>query len=196
MKVKNKSKLFTIIIILFSMLFLTGITLSIISTMNIFSNVKLATVIEVNDKTIKVKIGEQNGDPIIYELKKYKIFNIKENDNIYVNIKDNKVKYSIKPIDSDKLEKIGIILISAPFLILSLGIMFCMLILLPIAIIKYNKLSIIQSIPIISFSIGTLMIILFTEENSPNIFTIIGLSFVFIPSLILIFSSKIKKNKK
>jgi hypothetical protein len=193
MKVKNKSKLFTIIIILFSMLFLTGITLSIISTMNIFSNVKLATVIELNDKTIKVKIGEQNGDPIIYELKKYKIFNIKENDNIYINVKNNKVKYSIKPIDSDKLEKIGIILISAPFLILSLGIMFFILILLPIAIIKFNKLSIIQSIPIISFSIGTLMIILSTEENSPNIFIIIGFLLIFFSPLYMQIYEKRKK---
>ena len=122
MKVKNKSKLFTIIIILFSMLFLTGITLSIISTMNIFSNVKLATVIEVNDKTIKVKIGEQNGDPIIYELKKYKIFNIKENDNIYVKLKEDKVNYSIKPFE---LKKFGILLIEVPMVILILMLIFC-----------------------------------------------------------------------
>lgn len=189
MKVKNKSKLFTIIIILFSMLFLTGITLSIISTMNIFSNVKLATVIEVNDKTIKVQIGEQNGDPIIYELKKYKIFNIKENDNIYINIKDNKVKYSIKPIDSDKLEKIGGYLAIFSITTIFLASILNMLL-------KYDTLKlIIYDIP---FFIGITIMAIFGEIYNANeiigtIGGIIGFLLIFFGPVYMVILKKRKK---
>lgn len=158
---KNKSKLFTIIIILSSVSFLIGIILSVISTMNIFSNVKLAYVIEVNDKTIKVQIGEQNGDPIIYELKKYKILNIKEEDNIYIDVKDNKVKYSIKPIDSDKLEKNGgflaIFSITTIFLASILNMF-----------LKYDSLKlIIYFIPVF---IGITILVIFAEISKVNVY--------------------------
>ena len=190
MKEKMKSKLFTIIIILFLILFLTGIILSIISTMNVFNNVKLATVIEVNDKTIKVQIGEQNGDPIIYELKKYKIFNIKENDNIYINIKDNKVKYSIKPIDSDKLEKIGGYLAIFSITIIFLASILNMLL-------KYDALKLI--IYVIPFILGIIIIVIFGEIYNANeiigtIGGIIGGSLIFFSPLYMqIYEERKKK---
>ena len=190
MKEKKKSKLFTIIIILFCMLFLTGIVLSVMSTMNVFNNVKLATVIEVNDKTIKVQIGEQNGDPIIYELKKYKIFNIKENDNIYINIKDNKVKYSIKPIDSDKLEKIGGYLAIFSITTIYLASLLNMLL-------KYDALKhIIYCLP---FFIGITIMAIFVEISKDNIYigtigVIIGFLLIFFgPVYMVIFKKRKKK---
>ena len=156
---KNKSKLLTIltiIIILCSISWLIGIILSIISTRNIFNNVKLVSVIEVNDKTIKVQISEKNGNPIIYELKRYKIFNIKENDNIYVKLKEDKVNYSIKPFE---LKKFGILLIEVPMVILILMLIFCF-IFFQIYIVKGSKIPIKEKIIYIAFFIGFIILIL------------------------------------
>lgn len=191
--INNKSKVIKIWLILSVTSFLIGTTIAFLSAYNFFDNNKQVSIIEVNDKTIKVQSGEQNGDPVIYELKRYKILNKKENDKIYIKIKDNKAKYSLIQIEPDKIEKIALILMIAPILIIVLYIWFLVFILLPIYIIKSSNNRIAGTVIYIMFWIGMILCII----NENNDWSIIGF-LLMIPITIwcIIKEKKHKKHKK
>ena len=82
--IKNKLKILKICLLVLLTSFAIGIIIGIMSAYNFFDYSKEVYIIEINDKTIKVQSGEENGDPIIYELKRNKILNYKINDKIYI----------------------------------------------------------------------------------------------------------------
>ena len=192
--INNKSKVIKIWLILSLTSFLIGTTIAFMSAYNFFDNNKQVSIIEVNDKTIKVQSGEQNGDPIIYEIKRYKILNKKENDKIYIKIKDNKAKYSLIQIGPDKIEKIALILMIAPILIIVLYIWFLVLMLFPIYIIKSSNNRIVGTIIYIMCWIGMILCII----NKDNVWNIIGILLMIVPGTIwcIIKEKKHKKHKK
>lgn len=192
--IKNKLKILKICLIVLLTSFAIGIIIAIMSAYNFFDYSKEVSIIEINDKTIKVQSGEENGDPIIYELKKNKILNYKINDKIYIKLKDNKVKYSIIQLEPKKIEKIGVILIMAPFFIIALIILFMIFVVLPIYLIKKCNNRIALSIIYIMFCIGMILGVIF--EN--NIWDIIGLLLMIIPGIIycIIKTKKIAQSNK
>ena len=192
--IKNKLKILKICLIVLLTSFAIGIIIAIMSAYNFFDYSKEVSIIEINDKTIKVQSGEENGDPIIYELKRNKILNYKINDKIYIKLNDNKVKYSIIQIEPKKIEKIGVILILAPFFIIALIILFMIFVVLPIYLIKKCNNRIALSIIYIMFCIGMIVGVIF--EN--NIWDIIGLLLMIIPGIIycIIKTKKIAQSNK
>jgi len=192
--IKNKLKILKICLLVLLTSFAIGIIIGIMSAYNFFDYSKEVYIIEINDKTIKVQSGEENGDPIIYELKKNKILNYKINDKIYIKLKDNKVKYSIIQLEPKKIEKIGVILIMAPFFIIALIILSMIFVVLPIYLIKKCNNRIALSIIYIMFCIGMILGVIF--EN--NIWDIIGLLLMIIPGIIycIIKTKKIAQSNK
>lgn len=56
---------------------------------------KKAKVVEVREKTLKVEIGSQHGDPTIYEIKKPSFIKINKGDYIDVKSKNGIIKYTM-----------------------------------------------------------------------------------------------------
>lgn len=112
----NKNKIMSIFCV-FLLFFVIGFFLIFIGTGGV-NNTKFqeVTVIEENKYTVKVQVGSQLGDPIVYEMKKTLIFSPKEGDKIYIRYntkKPDQIHYFINP---DILTKIGVIIIFLPYL--------------------------------------------------------------------------------
>ena len=92
-----------------------------------------AKIIDVQENIIKVEAGEQNGDPIIYEIEKpfYKKYN--RGDYISIKNKNGIIKYSFT-VNQDFMRNIGIVFITVSMVCLYLYLFYNFI----IAIILYR----------------------------------------------------------
>ena len=186
-----------ILFVLSFLCFITGIGFGIYSNN---TEITSATILEVNDKTVVMQTGKVNDDPIIVEITKDKHFNYQPGDNIYINKRNNHIFYKLTPEKKDNLNDIGINLTLLPliafcFVVLTIMVFYSImffLVLLPMTLIKVNKLYI---IPIISFVIGLIILCLFANGDNANIWIAIGDTLILIPFLVACLLS-IKKSKK
>ena len=117
--------IFSCLVIGFILVIISGI-----DRKNIFDNAK---IIDVQDDIIKVEVGEQNGDPIIYEIEKpfYKKYN--RGDYISIKNKNGIIKYSFT-VNQDFMRNIGIVFITVSMVCLYLYLFYNFI----IAIILYR----------------------------------------------------------
>ena len=191
-KKTKRNKIMIISYILVSVaLYISGFILLITTTItgNFEKDYIPATVTEVSDSILVVQSGENNGDPIIYELKRHEKNNINVGDDVYIKVVGNKVKYSVTNISPTINIGVLLIIISTILFILGSDIL--------LIIFAKKSQSIHKKIAIICFTIGMTILVFFAETNRFDTFMILGLSLCIIPSIIhLIMDKKDKKMDK
>ena len=154
--------------------------------------VQEVTVIEESKQSIKVQLGEELGDPIIYEMKKPIIFSPKEGDRIYIRYnhdKPHQLHYFINPAI---LTKTGIVLTVVPFSIMGI-VVILMALFLFFAFLKEllsrSNLNIVEIliglIAGLCFLVGFILMTLGSNESKLETIEIIGIVMFFSSCIIL-----------